>query len=65
MEWYVCKYESSGIMELLPDFYVNEMIVCGNSSKIRIIKIFRDGGEALEYLAMMVYADHLINKTLE
>lgn len=64
MEWYVCKYEASGNMVILPDFYVNELCFY-HKEEISIMKSFKSSVDALDYLVGISLAEHLINKTLE
>ena len=64
MYWYVCKYEQTGNMVVLPDFYVHELIASVYGNEITILKSFKKANNALDYLTGLSMAEHLINKTL-
>ena len=65
MEWYVCRYEQTGNMVILPDFYVQELFMASYVYDVSILKVFKKSELALDYLVELIYAEGLINKALQ
>lgn len=65
MYWYVCKYEQTGNIVILPDFYMFELMMSSYYCEVEILKSFEEKEMAMDYLTGICMAENLINKVLE